>query len=98
MQLELKLESVEDLVDTYIEQKSQIDVLLAELDDLADSLKRLGAGDWAGTKGTVKVSHVAGRSTTDWTAVRMRALVPQEIVDSCTKVGAPEFRLTVKKP
>jgi hypothetical protein len=98
MQLELKLDSIEDLVDAYIAQKSQIDILQAELDDLADSLKRLGIGDWTGTKGAVKISHVAGRSTTDWTAVRMRVLVPQEVVDACTKVGAPSFRITVKKP
>ncbi len=82
-------------VDNYISLKKQLEELEKQLDAAKVEIVAMGNGQHDGTRGCVKVNSIAGRQTVDWKAVQTLVIIPQKILDQCTKVGEPSVRITL---
>lgn len=90
--------TLSEKVDAYIDTKAQIKALEERAEALAADFKALGACKLAGSAGSVEVSEVAGRKTTDWKLVCAAANVPTNIVDKYSKIGLKGWRVTMQLP
>ena len=84
------------LILRYVQLKREIDKAQEELDAIAAEIKGKGVATYELEHHTVKVSSVAGRTTTDWKGVVRQADVPQDVIDAHTKIGAPTLRITIQ--
>lgn len=82
-------------VDTYISLKKQEADLKKEIDNMQLKFKVQGIGDYTGTRGIVKVTEAAGKTTTDWKLVQTFVRIPADVLARCTKTGESSFRMTV---